>query len=185
MEPFSLERTLQTIFAQPESSEPQSPRAARSPLVKSLAASAVSSRLYAAEKDGPIAVYSTRDATVRLENDFESTISPTKRPADRLAVLDAVGKMIVLSAGTLTFHSLSGLGVVDAGAAGSVMSNAVKNVVLFAVDETMSGKSGGVNVAIVRRVKRTDGVTSQVGLYKVTRTGVDSVKVRADLASSH
>lgn len=181
--PFSLEAACTTVFerAQPASTaSPSSPRVTGSRTVRALAISSASSRIYAAAADGAFAAFGTGGAasSIQLEHESPTSIAPSRRPIDRISTIDAVGKLVVLSEGTLTFHAMPGLQVVDPGAAGPMIGSAVKNVVTFAIDESMTGKNG-VNIAIV---KRTRGAEPTVGLYRVQATTVTVVRVRAALA---
>ena len=177
--PFSLEASLTPVFeaAQPPSTaSPSSPRVAANRTVRSLAVSPASSRIYAAAADGGFAVFATggTGAEIQLEHQSSTSIAPNRRPIDRMSTIDAVGKLVVLSEGTLTFHAMPSLQVVDPGAAGPMLGSAVKNVVTYAVDDSMAGKNG-VNIAIV---KRTRGAEPTVGLYRVRASGVDLIRVR-------
>ena len=177
--PFSLEASLTPVFERaqpPPTASPSSPRVTGNRTVRSVAVSPASSRIYASAADGGFAAFAMggAGATVQLEHESPTSIAPSRRPIERMSTIDAVGKLVVLSEGTLTFHAMPGLQVVDPGAAGPMIDSAVKNVVAYAVDESMAGKNG-VNIAIVKRAR---GAEPTVGLYRVRASGVDLIRVR-------
>lgn len=140
--------------------------------IRTVAASAPSN-VYAAATDGSFKVLDCGASPPReVQSLGPAALAPSKKTIDKLVVLDSVDKLLVLAEGSLTFHSLSTLEVVSAGGAAGrgIGNNAVKGVLAFAVDELNMSKDA-VQVAIIKR--------KGVALFRVTRTNVELLKVRA------
>ncbi|GAA5867831.1 hypothetical protein JCM8547_003390 [Rhodosporidiobolus lusitaniae] len=77
-----------------------------------------------------------------LELVDEATPTPTKKAADRIALLPRLDKAILLSEGVLTFHSLPSLSLLPASS-----FPAIKNVTTFSLDEDELAGHGSTGAA--------------------------------------
>jgi len=134
-------------------------------------AAAPSSSVYAASTDGSFKVLDCNASPpIEVQALSPGGLAPSKKSIDKLVALETVDKLLVLAEGSLTFHSLSTLEVVSAGAAAGrgINNNAIKGVLAFVVDELNMGQDA-VQIAIIKR--------KGVALFRVTRTNVELIQV--------
>ncbi|GAA6028594.1 hypothetical protein JCM8097_007301 [Rhodosporidiobolus ruineniae] len=96
----------------------------------------------------------------------EVVVTPTKKAADRIALLPRLDKAILLSEGIMTFHSLPALTPLNVQSFPSI-----RGVATFAVDENELAGGGSPDAMHVVAIKRRT-----VHWLKVTNEGVTSVK---------
>ncbi|GAA5939746.1 hypothetical protein JCM3775_001615 [Rhodotorula graminis] len=101
-----------------------------------------------------------------LELVDEVTVTPAKKPADRIALLARLDKCLVLSEGVLTFHALPALAPLNVHAFPSV-----RGVSTFALDEDELAGRGAPDAMHVCVFKRRT-----VHWLRITNDGISSVK---------
>ncbi|GAA5904811.1 hypothetical protein JCM8208_001362 [Rhodotorula glutinis] len=101
-----------------------------------------------------------------LELVDEVTVTPAKKPADRIALLARLDKCLVLSEGVLTFHALPTLAPLNVHAFPSV-----RGVSTFALDEDELAGRGAPDALHVCVFKRRT-----VHWLRITNDGISSVK---------
>ena len=168
--PYELQSILESVFtsAYPD---PANHTNVTSATLKSIAA-LHPAQVFVGSSLGTLSVFTgANERFSALQQDLIS-LSQARKSIDRIALLPSVGKALILGEGLLTFHNIANFQVVSAGSAAPVVGsgNTVKGVVTFAVDDYMTEGQDAVNIAILKR--------KTVALYRVTRTGVDTLRVR-------